>query len=69
MTSEEERERYARQLYPHVRKEAERLAKMVRRGKITRAQLEQLAESGDGEPIMALEILDGRGVELDQRWR
>ena len=59
--TEEELERYARQLYPYVRKEAKRLARMVRRGKITREQLEQVArETGDGEPIMALEILDGR---------
>lgn len=44
--------------------EGRRLAEMVRRGDVTRAQLEQaVRETGDGEPAYALKLLDEWGIK------
>lgn len=44
--------------------EGRRLAKLVKRGKMTRDQLEQVAEAhpGDDEPRIALALLDRWGI-------
>lgn len=55
--------REIRQLDRLVADEGLRLAKAVRRGEITRAQVQAAYDKyGDGEPYAALEILDRWGI-------
>jgi hypothetical protein len=46
-----------------VHREALQIAERVRAGQLTRTQIEEaLAETGDGEPAIALEWLDEWGI-------